>query len=165
MCDGASLDEMRFSLHAKIERFGWALQYVSDGRTAQSWCYTVGLAGFDHPELVVVGLEAKAAAGLLNAIGGSIRAGERLNQGEHVVDEEGREFHLSQVHSAHFARGLFAVWVDYYKALGRHPIQAAFEVVPPGRLPRLERASSPIGAPADHHPPRRRRRPNRRRGR
>ncbi|MPZ68672.1 MAG: DUF4262 domain-containing protein [Actinobacteria bacterium] len=138
------------------------LQYVGDGRASRSWCYSVGLAErFEHPELVVVGLEAEDAGGLLNAIGDLVRDGERLQPGELVFDDDGFHFHLSKVHPAHFSRGVFAVWVDYYRALGRKPLQAPIEVVPGGRRPRLDRANSPIGAPPDQ----RRRRPNRRRPR
>ena len=157
MCNGASLDEMRFKLHAGIERHGWSLQYVSDDRPSRSWCYTVGLSDrFKHPELVVVGLGAEEAGGLLNAIGELVREGECLKPGELVFDDDGFHFHLSKVHPSHFARGVFAVWVDYYRALGRPPVQSAIEVVPAGRRPRLDRASSRIGA---HQP---RRRPRRR---
>ena len=58
MCDGASRDEVLFSLHGRVQRNGWALQIVaSTGPPGLGWVYTIGLAAFDHPELVVVGLE------------------------------------------------------------------------------------------------------------
>lgn len=146
MCNGASLDEVRFDLHGRIERHGWAVQYVAEESIGRSWAYTIGLAaGFDHPELVVVGLEPEPAGGLLNVLGDMIRDGTRFDAG-----------HLTRVHPAHFVRGVFASWVDYYGALGRRPAAKALEVVPPGRTPKLDRASSPIGKPPRRRPSRRR---------
>lgn len=158
MCEGASLDEMRFALHGTIERYGWSIQYVGDEPVSRAWAYTVGLtAGFDHPELVVVGLEPELAAGLLNELGGMIRTGTRFELGHLIIDGDGNHIHLSRVHPAHWVRGVFASWVDYYGALGgKRPEPKALEVVPPGRTPKLDRASSPIGGPP-------RRRTNRRR--
>ncbi|MBA2427455.1 MAG: DUF4262 domain-containing protein [Actinobacteria bacterium] len=74
MCEGASLDDVRFHIHGLIEGSGWAVIPVEGNTPYRSWAYTVGLVQtFDHPELVVVGLDPLAAGRLLNSIGDAIR--------------------------------------------------------------------------------------------
>jgi hypothetical protein len=72
-----------------IRDHGWAIQYVfadEDGdERSPSLGYTVGLTGFDHPEVVVFGLGEGGTARVLNALGDRVRAGERLRDGD-VVD-------------------------------------------------------------------------------
>lgn len=54
MCDGASLDEVRFGIHGIIDRYGWYIQGVEAPPGGRSWAYTIGLsAAFDHPELII----------------------------------------------------------------------------------------------------------------
>lgn len=58
MCNGASLDDVRFHIHSLIKRVGWAVVPVQGDRPSTSWAYTIGLTTrFDHPELAVVGCE------------------------------------------------------------------------------------------------------------
>lgn len=156
ICDGASWDEARFSLHHMVETYGWAVVPVTTKKREHDWAYTVGLsAGFSHPELVIFGLEANAAGALLNDVGDAIAGGERLQAGELVDGGPGRRFRVGPVHASHFEAGRFAVWVDYYEALGPPlPDAQVLELVLPGRRPRLHR---PAPGP-QHLPPRMRRR-------
>ena len=147
MCDGASLDECRFNIHGIIDRYGWFIQYVEVNPVNKAWAYTIGLtAGFDHPELIVTGVDMETAGRTLNGIGEMIRAGERFTPDDCLVDPTGGHTHLSEVHPRHFERGVFAVWTDYYDCLGPpHPNAEALEVVLPGRKPLLASPWSPIG--------------------
>lgn len=156
MCDGASLDEARFSLHHSIETYGWAIQYVESDRIARTWAYTVGLsAGFDHPELAIVGVSQEIAAGTLNSLGELVRSGDRLEAGQALHDDRDEHWLVRAVHPAHFGRGVFAVWEDYYESLGGSmPRRVVLEIVPPGRRSRLESPASKFGSPPDHRAPR-----------
>lgn len=67
-----------------IRRCGWAIQAVFGSADTPSFAYTVGLTGFDHPEIVVFGLANESAQTLLNELGDRIRSGERLRDGDTV---------------------------------------------------------------------------------
>lgn len=84
-----------------IRRFGWYIQYVGgdcecpdcDGSPPSDedrppLAYTVGLFGLGHPELLVFGLEPASATGILNELGGRIRAGTELMPGEVITFEK-----------------------------------------------------------------------------
>ncbi|RZQ63344.1 DUF4262 domain-containing protein [Amycolatopsis suaedae] len=52
---------------AMIARNGWMVQGVEGGRYPP-WAYTVGLTGYDLPELVITGMLPERAAGILNQL-------------------------------------------------------------------------------------------------
>jgi hypothetical protein len=139
MCDGASRDEALFSLHASIEEFRWAIQGVEPGPHTPPWAYTIGLSSrFDHPELIVVGVDLEVAAGFMNSMGTRIGDGERFRAGDVIVGSRGQHYHLEAVHPEHFTNGTFAVWEEYYEALGEAiPATHAIEIVWPKKRPRL----------------------------
>ena len=148
MCDeGATLNECRFDIYGIIDRYGWFIQYVEVEPVTLAWAYTIGLAaGFDHPELVVTGVGPETAGNVLNAIGEMIRTGHRFDHDDFVLDPEGRCIRFSSVHPAHYDRGVFAVWDDYYDCLGPpYPTEAALEVLLPGQIPKLTSPISSIG--------------------
>ena len=119
MCEGASLDEVLFGIHHKVTTRGWALQAVGgDPPDGADWVYTIGLSGFDHPELLVVGEGVVKVAGVvLNDLGERIRAGDRFDVGDEVPFPSG-PVTFGLVHSAHIARGLVAMWPNYYGRVG-----------------------------------------------
>jgi hypothetical protein len=74
-------------LRDTINKHGWAIQFVSgsEGETPP-FAYTVGLTNFDHPEILVVGVDNLASAGgLLNQLGRRVRDGARFRDGQEVV--------------------------------------------------------------------------------
>ena len=147
MCDeGATLDEVRFNIHGIIDRYGWFIQYVEAFPTSHAWAYTIGLtAGFDHPELVVTGVTPQAAARILNRLGEMIRSGRSFGVGgNHFVPSIG-QLCFSEVHPAHYDRGVLATWIDYYDCLGMRPSATAIEVLLPGREAQLATSSSSFG--------------------
>jgi hypothetical protein len=144
VCQGADDNDVRFAIHASILRYGWHVTAVVADRVSESWAYTIGLVGFGHPELAVVGLEAEVAGGLLNALGGSARAGRRFEPGE-TVAVSGRRCRIGEVDPYHFGAGTFVDWDDYYWALGPpYPEAKMLEVVP-------ERANARLAFPTDLH--------------
>jgi hypothetical protein len=130
MCNGASRDEVRFHLHGTISRHGWAIFGVGDHETT-GWLYTIGLvAGFNHPELVVVGQEPALAAAVLNHLGERVRRGERFDVADRTAVGDESEVGLRHVHPVQIELGLLNAWVDYYGALGPpYPEPQALQVV------------------------------------
>ncbi|WP_156253199.1 DUF4262 domain-containing protein [Pseudactinotalea terrae] len=81
------------SMLEKVEKFGWGLVHVGEscsepGCTNEHegeeppFTYTVGLAGWGHPELLVHGLTAAEAEPLLNDLGERIRGGQSFVHGQ-----------------------------------------------------------------------------------
>ena len=71
MCDGYSEEEIHAQCDQLIAEYGWVVQQIGGGGIDEPpWSYTMGLShGFDHPELVVVGLPPQRAIVLLNDLG------------------------------------------------------------------------------------------------
>ena len=65
-------------LRDTVRRHGWAVQYAAG---SPPFAYTVGLFGFEHPELLVYGLDLQTSAWLLNDLGQRVADGERFGPG------------------------------------------------------------------------------------
>ena len=65
-----------------IRRHGWALQAVLGDEEGPPFVYTVGLSGFDHPELILFATSQATAATVLNDLGECVRAGHSLVAGQ-----------------------------------------------------------------------------------
>lgn len=79
------LDQEDRRVSENIRRHGCSLEYVMPcvGDTdTTAFCYTIGLFGLGHPELIVFGLDQHRAAGFLNHMHGLIKAGRDLVPGE-----------------------------------------------------------------------------------
>lgn len=96
----AWLDQEDAHVAETIRRYGWFIQYVGGGSWSMPGCdcgdtdegppfaYTVGLFGLGHPELLILGVAAGTAAGVLNTLGERIRAGANLFPGELITFDE-----------------------------------------------------------------------------
>ena len=83
----AWLDQEDRDVSEKIRKHGVFLQYVlgdPDNRETQ-FCYTVGLFGIGHPELLVLGLSTHNASCVLNDLARQIREGRDLTPGELIT--------------------------------------------------------------------------------
>lgn len=72
-------------LQAIIDEYGWSVQHVEAGESPDepAFSYTIGLwKGFEHPDLIVVGLPQEIAHGVLNQVGERIRGGEQVSLDE-----------------------------------------------------------------------------------
>jgi hypothetical protein len=79
--DGDSDVELR--VRGDIARHGWHVALVPPEAGTPGWALTIGLLErFDHPELVVFGPDLSVLGPLLNHLGGRVRDGERLGDGE-----------------------------------------------------------------------------------
>jgi hypothetical protein len=93
----AWLDQEDAHVTAMIRQFGLSIQYVfssgltgPDGGDAEGppFGYTIGLFGLNHPELLIVGAPPDVAAGVLNALGDRVRAGETIMPGDLLTFEQ-----------------------------------------------------------------------------
>lgn len=83
------LDQEDRRISEFIRDHGCALQYVMacDCPDSTPFCYTIGLFGLGHPELLVFGLDHCSAAGLLNDVFRQVRGGRDLVPGELLTFE------------------------------------------------------------------------------
>lgn len=94
----AWLDQEDAMVAQTIRKHGCFIQYVAadccsaPGCTGEggdpelpAFAYTVGLFGLGHPELVIVGVGGRTAAGVLNELAARVRAGENLLPGQLVT--------------------------------------------------------------------------------
>ncbi|MGI9004114.1 MAG: DUF4262 domain-containing protein [Pseudonocardia sp.] len=114
-----------------IRRYGWALQAVLGDEESPPFAYTVGLSGFDHPELILFAAAQATAATVLNDLGELVRAGHALTAGETVALRSGT------VHLLEFPES--AAWLlaanDLYRAPGGPPVPALLVVPQNGLVP------------------------------
>jgi hypothetical protein len=128
MCNGGTLDELLFDIHGLIARFGCAVIPVGD-RSPSTWAYTIGLVEVNHAELTVNRMPPEAAGRLLNHLGVLIRSGRKFVDGEEITVGTGR-YRFASVPDRQLLNGRFAIWVNYYGALGPpHPEPRFLEVV------------------------------------
>jgi len=74
-CEGLN-DE---KLVADVKEYGWHVVKILEKDETPGWAFSVGLyKNFNHPEIVVFGLNDEVAHSLINAIGDVVRAGNRF---------------------------------------------------------------------------------------
>ena len=122
MCDGASLEEVVETLHKRVLLNGFTMM-MAEGPVP--WVYTIGLISFDHPELVVAGIDAPGAAELLGHLSRRVMSGHRL-QPDTVVEIDGLTYGLAAVHPSRIASGLCAMWFRFH---GLHPASTKLQVL------------------------------------
>jgi hypothetical protein len=107
-----------------IRRHGWALQAVLGDEEGPPFVYTVGLSGFDHPELIVFAVDQATAARALNRLGEYVRLGGRLGPGDTVGLPEGLVSLLAFPDSEEWLRGANRL----YRVPGGSPVEALLVV-------------------------------------
>ena len=131
ICDGATPDEARQSIHDAVVKWGWSLMTVQADPPDESWTYTIGLTAFDHPEVVIVSVGQETAGALLDALGERVRHGDRFDTATGTV-VDGAPVGLLPVHPVHVERGLLDAWIDYYQGFGEgEPEPRAIQVIVP----------------------------------
>ena len=90
-CDNPQATEADYEARMwdKIDRFGWAIQYIEPSKTSPPWAYTVGLTLHRKPELVVMGLRANPAGNLLNGIAAHVMHAEPPEPGTQMQLTDG----------------------------------------------------------------------------
>lgn len=78
---------------ADIALGGYTVAAIIADETSCDWAYSIGLHhSFGHPELLVVGLEARIAGAIIEVLSAEVAAGRRIEAGEDVVLEETLRF-------------------------------------------------------------------------
>lgn len=143
-CDGWTDDEIYDHYDELIATYGWMVQHIGGGAIDEPpWSYTIGLsAGFDHPELVVVGLSPERAIGILNDLSRRVANGGLFVPGSLAENAAGTlEVVFAEVHPLQWETPVFTMWRHYYGSRGRAPDQRALQVVLPVEMvgPRARR--------------------------
>jgi hypothetical protein len=82
----AQVQNYLLQVNGLIDQHGWAVQHAHGDVTFPPFSYTVGLAKWGHPEIVVVGLPPAVAQSQLNTLAERVRAGNRLVAGQRIDD-------------------------------------------------------------------------------
>jgi hypothetical protein len=137
ICDGMTHDESNLKTMRAIDQYGWSVVGVQCGPRV-GWAYTIGLLeSFDHPELVVVGLDWPGCGVLLNHLGEQVRAGRPLYPGLEFPDDG---IELGVVAPEQWqVRETFAGWLGYYAWRGDAPTEPAAVQVFVDGTPRTRR--------------------------
>ncbi|MGY1722557.1 DUF4262 domain-containing protein [Blastococcus sp. SYSU DS0533] len=138
-------DQVLGGLRRVIDEFGWAVLHGGGTPGEPRYSYTVGLAAWEHPEVIVVGLPFPAAEKYLNLVGEAVRAGARFAPGTATtaltdedspvvflrVEETARLTVVEELHGT--VDALQLIWPD---STGRLPWQEGHRN-PPGTQPLL----------------------------
>ncbi|MCF6734980.1 DUF4262 domain-containing protein [Blastococcus sp. KM273129] len=142
---GQDPDQVLGDLRRVIDTFGWAVLHGGGTPGEPRYSYTVGLAAWEHPEIIVVGLPFPAAEKYLNLVGEAVRAGARFAPGTATtaltdedspvvflrVQESDRLTVVEELHGT--VDALQLIWPD---STGRLPWQEGHRN-PPGTQPLL----------------------------
>jgi len=77
------MDEADLRVRSDVERYGWHVAKIAGDEQAPPWAFTIGLEhSFDHPEVLVFGMELELLHSLLNHIGEGVKQGRRFAHDE-----------------------------------------------------------------------------------
>ncbi len=129
LCNGISVDALMTQTFERIAANRFTMVGVEGPRR---WAYTVGLVeSFDHPELIVTGLEFERTSALLTGVADRVRAGERFTNAAGPIDVADTRVHFTPVHPAQWVQGRFNMWSAYYDWVGLRLDPTAIQVVWP----------------------------------
>ena len=123
-CDGYTFEQSMLSLDLTIRTYGWQLTQVTD--SAMPGSYTIGLGeSYDHPELVMVGVELDTQSAIIRKIVSMVETTGRID----TDDVESHGLTLVEVHRDHLHDHWFGTWSNRY---GHLPPDGTFlQIVPP----------------------------------
>lgn len=134
MCDhpGSTVADYLDVVRAKIDKRGWAVQYVEDPR--MPFAYTAGMTAYGLPELLMTNVSPARAARVLNGSAQWLLDGMTLSAGQQVrlpggplaevVEVDHPDVHLPVAVAIHGPlRAFQLVWAD---GRGRWPWSADF---------------------------------------
>ena len=111
------------SIDLTIRTYGWQLLQITD---TNPWSYTIGLLeSYDHPELMITGLEFDVQNRVIRKIVDSIETTGSVDLA--FLEREGVT--LVDVHPRHLAGDWFGTWSNFYERLP--PPGSFLQIVPP----------------------------------
>jgi hypothetical protein len=145
------MDEADLRVRSDIQTYGWHVAKIAGDDRAPPWAFTIGLEhSFEHPEVLVVGMELELLHALLNHVGEQVKRGRRFEDGERadgVLENRPPEFRTvaARWHGAFVGnaawfyrersfRVLQCFWPD---SEGRLPWEPGFDPAWHGRQPLL----------------------------
>lgn len=136
----ASLNRHLRRVDHLIRRHGCAVQFVADSQ-GPSWAYSIGFESLDHPEVVVMGIDAASAAQLIQAFWYVAASGSASETGRHIeLELGGVRCAILTVHQDHLGEhsDLVLGATRYWQHIGQLGGDRAVQVVwsdPVGHLP------------------------------
>jgi hypothetical protein len=83
---------------ADIALGGYTVAAILADETGCDWAYSIGLHhSFDHPELLVVGIDAPVAGAVIEVLADGVASGRRIAAGDAVLLDGGLEFRAQEV--------------------------------------------------------------------
>lgn len=81
-----------------IASAGYTVAAIIADESGCDWAYSIGLHhSYDHPELLVVGIDAPVAGAVIEVLGDAVANGRRIQDGEAVCLDGGLEFRAHEV--------------------------------------------------------------------
>jgi len=113
------MDELPVTLVDRVAKFGWVATAVSGDGEHPSFIYTTGLvATFDHPEVIIFGLENRLAYDILALVVSDIRADKRYSSPALYADLLTAPMALRPVHPTQHMF-YFGDTLGFYRLQGR----------------------------------------------
>lgn len=105
--------------HADIKAFGWHVILIPEDDQGPSFAYSIGLQKtFNHPEILVSGLDIKLMHQMINGIGDRVKEGNFFLSGKRYQDIlSGYDCLFADVEEKYF-KNYFGQAIDFYK--GHH---------------------------------------------
>ena len=74
------MDEAALRTRSDVETYGWHVAKIAGDDQAPPWAFSIGLEhNFDHPEVLVFGMELPLLHNLINHIGEQVKRGQRFD--------------------------------------------------------------------------------------
>jgi hypothetical protein len=99
---------------ADVERVGWAVIGIEEDEEGPEYCFSVGLHHtLGGPEILLMGLDFKLAASLVNGIGEAMREGREIKAGERSEEFASVPLEFIAVDAGHYERYVgYACWLN-----------------------------------------------------
>jgi len=112
----AGLDAKDVKLLETLEKWGWFVIKVGAGDSEPAFAYSLGLyENFNHPEIILFGLELEGMHRLINDAAERIKKGQRYDECRRYDDLlEGYQCEFRKVNPSHYD-GLLNYTLWYYK--------------------------------------------------
>lgn len=125
-------DQLLFNIEGRIDRYGWSCYYIFGG-PGPPWLYTIGLVErWDHPELIVFGLDQDSAHGMVTRAVELIESGAAPTLGRAAGEQlDGFPVAFLGVDDRYWREpsDYFLGWLDFYGAVGRRLEPRAIQLV------------------------------------
>jgi hypothetical protein len=110
------MDGRESKTHADVREYGWHVILVPQDEQGPSFAYSIGLKkSFNHPEILILGLDLKVMHQMINGIGNRIKAGARFLAGQRYQEIlEGYDCLFADVEKKYY-RDYFGQAIDFYK--------------------------------------------------